>query len=232
MRILALDASTEVCTIALGGEAGLVERTKHAGQRHSELMLPMIQALLADAGSSLRELDGIAFGAGPGSFTGLRIACGIAQGLAFGADLPVLGVPTLAAMAEDARARGHGGRVYAALDARMREAYVAAYEHDGTSWHERVAPAVLPAEDAPLPTGAGWYGVGPGFAAYPALGTRLATVLAACDPTVLPSATAIARLALPRLAAGEGVAAGEAAPLYVRHRVALTTAERAAGFTL
>jgi len=232
MRILALDASTEMCTVALGGEAGFVERAVHAGQRHSGLLLPMIQSLLADAGTTLRELDGIAFGAGPGSFTGLRIACGVAQGLAFGADLPVIGVPTLAAMAEDARARGRGERVYAALDARMREVYVAAYEHDGAGWHERVAPAVLSAEDAPLPPGAGWFGAGPGFAAYPALNARLAGALAACDPTLLPSASAIARLALPRLAAGEGVAAGEAAPLYVRHHVALTTAERAAGSML
>ena len=232
MQILALDASTEMCTVALGGEAGFVERAEHAGQRHSELLLPMIQALLADAGATLRELDGIAFGSGPGSFTGLRVACGVAQGLAFGANLPVFGVPTLAAMAEVARAGGHGRRIYAALDARMREAYVAAYEHDGDAWHERVAPAVVPAEDAPRPPGSDWYGVGPGFAAYPALRTRLAGALATCDPTLMPSATAIGRLALPRLAAGEGVAAADAAPLYVRHRVALTTAERAAGSTL
>jgi tRNA threonylcarbamoyladenosine biosynthesis protein TsaB len=232
MRILALDASTEMCTVALGGEAGLVERAVLAGQRHSELLLPMIQSLLAEAGTTLRELDGIAFGAGPGSFTGLRIACGVAQGLAFGADLPVVGVPTLAAMAEDARASGRKDRVYAALDARMREVYIAAYEHDGAAWHERVAPAVLPAEEASVPPGSGWFGVGPGFAAYPALCTRLGGALAACDASLMPSASAIARLALPRLAAGEGVTAGEATPLYVRHRVALTTAERAAGSML
>ena len=232
MRILALDASTEMCSVALGGDAGFVERAVRAGQRHSELLLPMIQSLLAEAGTTLRELDGIAFGAGPGSFTGLRIACGVAQGLAFGADLPVIGVPTLAAMAEDARARGQGERIYAALDARMQEVYVAAYEHDGAGWHERVAPAVLPAEDAPLPADSGWFGAGPGFAAYPELRARLARALAACDPTLMPSAGAIARLALPRLAAGEGAAAGDAVPLYVRHRVALTTAERAAGSVL
>ena len=221
-----------MCTVTLGGEAGFIERAVHAGQRHSELLLPMIQSLLAEAGTTLRELDGLAFGAGPGSFTGLRIACGVAQGLAFGADLPVIGVPTLAAMAEDARARGLAERVYAALDARMREVYVAAYEHDNTGWRERVAPAVLPPEDVPLPADPGWFGVGPGFAAYPALRTRLGESLMACDPTLMPSASAIARLALPRLAAGEGVAAGEAVPLYVRHRVALTTVERTAGSTL
>jgi len=232
MQVLAIDASTEMCSVALGGPAGFVERAEHAGQRHSELLLPMIQALLADAGTALPGLDGIAFGSGPGSFTGLRIACGIAQGLAFGSDLPVVGVPTLAAMAEDARTSGLGERVYAALDARMHEVYVAAYEHDPMLWHARVAPAVVRAEEAPQPPGPGWLGVGPGFAAYPALRKRLAGALAACDPTLLPTATAIGRLALPILAAGEGVAAAAAAPLYVRHRVALTTAERAAGSTL
>jgi len=232
MRILALDASTEICTVALGGSAGFEERAVSAGQRHSELLLPMIRSLLADAGISLQELDGIAFGAGPGSFTGLRIACGIAQGLALGAGLPLVGVSTLAAMAEVAR-RGDGrARVIAALDARMHEVYIAAYEHDGARWHERVAPAVIKPEGAPLPPGVGWLGAGGAFAAYPALRLRLAAALADCDAGVTPTASAIGVLALPRFAAGEGVPARDAAPLYVRHRVALTTAERAAGSTL
>ena len=232
MRILALDASTEICTVALGGSAGFEERAVSAGQRHSELLLPMIRSLLADAGISLQELDGIAFGAGPGSFTGLRIACGIAQGLALGAGLPLVGVSTLAAMAEVARRRDGRGRVIAALDARMHEVYIAAYEHDGARWHERVAPAVIKPEAAPLPPGAGWLGAGGGFAVYPALRLRLAPALADCDAGVTPTASAIGVLALPRFAAGEGVPARDAAPLYVRHRVALTTAERAAGSTL
>src|SRR5258708_15314143 len=99
MRILAFDASTEICAVALGDGARWAERVEHAGQRHSELLLPMIRALLTEAGLALADLDGIAFGAGPGSFTGLRIACGVAQGLAFGADLPLAGVATLGAMA-------------------------------------------------------------------------------------------------------------------------------------
>jgi tRNA threonylcarbamoyladenosine biosynthesis protein TsaB len=232
MRILALDASTEICAVAVGGSAGFIERSEVAGQRHSELLLPMIRSLLADAGTSLRELDGIAFGAGPGSFTGLRIACGVVQGLALGAALPLVGISTLAAMAEVARRRDACTRVVAALDARMHEVYVAAYEHDGTSWHERVAPAVVKPEAAPLPPGAGWLGVGGAFAVYPALRLRLAGALADCDPGVTPTASTIGTLALPRFAAGEGVPARDAAPLYVRHRVALTTAERAAGSTL
>ena len=232
MRILALDTSTEICAVALGGSAGFEERAVSAGQRHSELLLPMIRSLLADAGMSLQELDGIAFGAGPGSFTGLRIACGIAQGLALGTGLPLVGVSTLAAMAEVARQRDGRGRVVAALDARMHEVYIAAYEHDGARWHERVAPAVVKPEAAPLPPAAGWLGVGGAFAAYPALRLRLAAALADCDAGVTPTASAIGALALPRFAAGESVPARDAAPLYVRHRVALTTAERAAGSTL
>jgi tRNA threonylcarbamoyladenosine biosynthesis protein TsaB len=232
MRILALDASTEICAVALGGSAGFAERAEVAGQRHSELLLPMIRSLLADAGTSLQELDGIAFGAGPGSFTGLRIACGIAQGLALGTGLPLVGISTLAAMAEVARQREACTRVIAALDARMHEVYVAAYEHDGVRWHERVAPAVVKPEAVPLPPGLGWLGAGGAFAAYPALRMRLAGALADCDAGITPTASAIGALALPKFAAGQGVSARDAAPLYVRHRVALTTAERAAGATL
>jgi tRNA threonylcarbamoyladenosine biosynthesis protein TsaB len=232
MAILALDASTELCSVAVGGSGGFVERVEHAGQRHSEMMLPMVHSVLADAGVALAQLEGIAFGAGPGSFTGLRIACGVAQGLAFGAGLPVVGVPTLAAIAEAARALGIRDRVYAALDARMREVYVAAYEYDGARWHERIEAAVVKPDAAPRPPGAGWFGAGNGFAAYADLRTRLARALTGCDATLAPVAGAIGALALPRFAAGEGVPARDATPLYVRHRVALTTAERASGAVL
>src|SRR5438128_8548750 len=143
MRILALDASTDVCAVAVGQASHWRERAEKAGQRHSEMMLPMVRALLDDAGLDLRDLDGIAFGAGPGSFTGLRIACGVAQGLALGASLPLMGVATLEAMAETARQRGCLTRVIAALDARMQEIYVAAYEHDGFHWRAVLDPAVV-----------------------------------------------------------------------------------------
>ena len=232
MRILALDASTEMCSVAFGGEEGFAERHVIAGQRHSELLLPMVQAMLAEAGVGLNALDGIAFGSGPGSFTGLRIACGVAQGLALGAGVPVIGVPTLAAMAEAMRSRDGSQRVVAALDARMREVYVAAYEYDGSSWRERVAPAVVAPEAAPLPPGRGWFGVGLGFEVYPALRNRLEVALSRCDATIAPGASAVGALALPGFAAGLGSAARDAAPLYVRHRVALTTAERATGVVL
>src|SRR5271167_1775066 len=202
MRILALDASTDVCAAALGDGASWGERVESAGQRHSELLLPMVHALLSEARLELTDLDGIAFGAGPGSFTGLRIACGVVQGLALGASLPVIAVATLEAMAETARSRSGCTRVIAALDARMQEVYLAAYEHDGTRWRETVPPCVVAPGDAPLPPGTGWSGVGNGFAAYPALGERLAGALASCDAGILPEAISIAVLAAPRFAAG------------------------------
>src|SRR5690348_10909386 len=142
MRILALDASTEMCAVALGDGAAWDERAQLAGHRHSELLLPMVRELLDGRGMALADLDGIAFGAGPGAFTGLRIACGIAQGLALGAGLPVIGVSTLEALAETARQRYGSSHVIAALDARAQEVYVAAYRHDGKRWVEVSAPAV------------------------------------------------------------------------------------------
>jgi tRNA threonylcarbamoyladenosine biosynthesis protein TsaB len=232
MRIIALDASTELCSAALGDGAAWKERAERAGQRHSELLLPMVRELLAEERIGLSEIDGIAFGAGPGSFTGLRIACGVAQGLAFAAGLPVVGVPTLEAMAEAARARYGATRVMAALDARMHEIYVAAYEHDGARWRAVVEPTAVDPEGAPLPPGRDWAGVGVGFAAYPSLGERLASVLGRRDETIAPDAVTVGTLALPRFAAGEGVHSRDAAPLYLRHRVALTAAERAAGLRL
>jgi tRNA threonylcarbamoyladenosine biosynthesis protein TsaB len=214
MRFAAFETSTEWCGVALwrDGEIAAIER--RAGNRHSELALPMLERLLAAAAMTPAELDAVAFGAGPGSFTGLRIACGLAQGLAFGSGIPVLGVSTLEALAEDSGAE----RVVACLDARMGEVYYSALEKDAGRWHEVVLAACVPPQ-AVAATGAGWVGCGNGFAVYGNLG--LSRVL----PQVHPSAVALARLAAPRLAAGEGVDAALAAPVYVREKVAYTRAE-------
>ena len=224
MRIVAFDTSTEACTVALFDGARWLDRSEHAGTNHSQRLLPIVRELLAESGIALRALDGIAFGAGPGSFTGLRIACGVAQGLALGTGLPLLGVGSLEAIAETAHTSHGWPRVACALDARMREVYFAAYEREEGSWRARVEPCVLAPAEAPRLQGR-WFGAGNGFAAYGALGERLA----GHDERTPPTAVAIGTLALPRFAAGEGVAAREAAPLYVRHRVALTAAERDAG---
>ena len=223
MNVLALETSTEHCSVALlhGGDETV--RAELAGQRHSELVLPMVDAVLAEAGIALRELDGLAFGAGPGSFTGLRIACGVVQGLALGADLKVVAVGTLLALARAAS----GDRVLACLDARMGEVYVAAYERRGDRFHEAVAPAVCRAQDAPKLEGGGWTGVGSGFKAHgDALAQRYAGQLAQVDATAWPQAAMVARIGAEVLAAGGGVAAEQAAPLYVRDRVALKMHEQ------
>jgi tRNA threonylcarbamoyladenosine biosynthesis protein TsaB len=226
MRILALDTSTEWCSVAAGDGDLWNEECLHSREAHSEHVLPMVDRVLASCGYALSSVDAIAFGAGPGSFTGVRIAAGVAQGLALGADVRVLPVCTLEAIA---RVDG-GERVIACLDARMREIYVGAYQRDGERYVEVAPPAVTAPERAARPRGEEWRGAGNGFAAYPGLRAQLA--LASVDDSAVPTARAIAAIALPRAIAGEGVGAADALPHYVRHRVALTAAERAAGATL
>lgn len=230
MQILALDTSTEwVSVAAFDGHAAVALRER-AGNAASERVLPLIAQVLARAATPLSALGGIAYGAGPGSFTGVRIACGIAQGLAFGAGIPVYGVSSLGAIAQTAwRTRGMA-RVIACIDARMREVYVAAYAHDGDGWTLASGPAVRRPDDVDVPAGGDWRGAGEGFAAYPQLADRLRLV--DVDSTIIPDARSVAELAWPKLAAGEGLPAAQAQPLYVRHRVALTRAERAAGVHL
>jgi len=233
MKLLALDTSTNWLSVACGDGTSWHVRGEPSGQAHSERVLPLVEAVLAEAAWPLAALDGIAFGAGPGSFTGVRIACGVAQGLAFGAALPVVPVSTLEALAQAAWRERGAMLVFACLDARMREVYVAAYERYGDGWRERLVPAVVAPDAAAMALHgepADWFGAGDGFAAYPDLQQRLG--LGRVDGSVVPDARAVGELAVPRFAAGAGVAAPEALPLYVRHRVALTTAERAAGLRL
>ena len=233
MRILALDTSTEWCSVAVGDGMRWHRLDEHAGQAHSERVLPMVHAALAAASWPLASLDGIAFGSGPGSFTGIRIGCGVAQGLALGANLPIAPIPTLAAVAQEVfRTRGWR-RVVACLDARMREVYIAAYARPDDHWREWAEPSVEPPAEAGRAASADdadWYGAGNGFAAYPLLAVQLLLRHSAADAR--PSAQSIGELAFPELAAGRGVTAVDAAPLYVRHRVALTAAEQAAGARL
>ena len=223
MNLLAIDTSTEMLALALGVGARVHERERVAGQRHAELILDEIDALLAREGLAVRDLHGVAYGAGPGSFTGLRIACGVAQGLAAARSIPVLGVSTLAAMAAAVDAE----RVVACLDARMGEVYHAAFERRVDALHEVIPPGLHRPEAVPVPAGAGWTGCGSGFAVHrAALAARCGAALSAILPAVVPSAAAMLRLAAPRFAAGEGLDATSAVPLYIRERVALKTSER------
>lgn len=223
MKLLALDASTENCSLALWLDGEVMSCQEIAGQRHSDLLLPMLEALLGDAGISLDVLDGIAFGEGPGSFTGLRIGCGVAQGLALGADLPVLGISTLLALA----AAAPGERVIACLDARIGEIYHAAYELKDGAWLTVSEPSLGLAQDAPAVAGNGWVGAGSGFSAYgEALQARYAGQLASSDGSVYPQAREMVKLAAPLFAQGLGRDAALAAPLYIRNKVALKMSER------
>ena len=225
VKLLALETSTHMLSVALSVDEILIERSEFCVNGGSNRLLPWVQQLLAEAGLSLQELDAIAFGSGPGSFTGLRMACGVAQGLAYGAGLPVIPVVTLAALA-----LSHGpGRVLACLDARMNEVYCAAYEVMGDEAEEMLAPTVCPPELLSLPSGTGWKGCGDGFASHAdALAARLGDALLSVDPKIPPLAPAVARLAKKQFHQGRALPAAEAVPLYVRDKVALTTRERLA----
>lgn len=223
MNILALDTSTEFCSAALRAGDQVIERGTAAGQSHSTLLLGMIDSLLAESGLQYSALDGIAYGEGPGAFTGLRIACAVVQGIAFAHDLPVCGIGTLRALA----ARSGAEQVIACLDARMGEVYHGAYLCSGGEWREVSAPRVCPPAMVPLPEGAGWAGCGSGFAAHgEILRGRLGAALQSSDTTLMPHAREIAMLAMPEFAAGSGRAAEFAIPVYVRDKVALKTGER------
>lgn len=223
MKILALETSTEYCSVALWRDGDIDARETLAGQRHSELLLGMVDEVLRRHGLRTRDLDGIAFGAGPGSFTGLRIACGLAQGLASGAQLRVVGVSTLLALAVAARAT----RAVCCLDARMGEVYHAAYAGDGSGWDTVHAPALYAPDGVPPLEEGAWTGCGSGFKAYrDALARRYTGRLSAIMPDVYPHASAIAALAVPEFEAGRAVTAAQAAPLYIRDKVALRSDER------
>ncbi len=225
MKLLALDSATQRRSVALLLGDHLIERCADGSQQEDEALLPQVQELLEQADTRLRELDAIAFCAGPGAFTGIRIGCGIAQGLAFGLDLPVVPVSSLMAIAASADRR----RVVVALDARMGEIYHAAYEQRDSGWRCLAAPSVCSAERAPRPEGDGWFGAGSGFAAYGAqLRERYGTTLIGADASIEPSAAQIARLGAQAFARGESVPAHLALPVYVRDKVALTTTEQAA----
>jgi tRNA threonylcarbamoyladenosine biosynthesis protein TsaB len=225
MKLLVLDTSTEWCSAALWLDGRIHARRVLAEQRHSSLLLPMVDELLRETGLTLRQLDGIGYGAGPGSFTGLRIACAVTQGLAFGADLPVVGVSTLESIAEQTGA----ARVLTVLDARMAEVYWAAYQREAAGWRCVAEPALAMPESVAVPDGEGWVGAGNGFVALGAvLRPRLQARLTRIDDTLMPDAAAMAPLAAAAFARGEGMDAALAAPIYLRDKVALTIDERRA----
>ena len=233
MNLLALDTSTEFLSLALKLNEETFTHYQAVGSAASQLVLPQIQVLLDSANIKLSDLDGIAFGAGPGAFTGVRIACGVAQGLGFGANLSVVGINTLMALAE---ASGQQ-KVIACLDARMGEIYHAAFVKENGTWVKISETIVCKPQDAPMLQGGEWAGVGSGWAVYgeqllqvyaPNLSQNLPTVLA----DITPTAEAIMRLAQPVFKAGLAKPALDAKPIYIRNRVALTTLEREQGLRI
>jgi len=224
--IVAFDTSTEPWSAAVRVADRLVAYESDAGLRASARLVPVVLGLLEQAGIGLREVDAIAFGRGPGAFTGLRTACSVAQGLALGADKPVLPIDSLLAVAEDAR-DGQAGplRVWVVMDARMEEVYAAQYGFEHGQW--RVLDAPMLARVGVLQ--AAWEAVPPAWLAGTALevfGPRLPTFGARCTPQARPRAAALLSLAREAWAHGQAVPAEAALPLYVRDQVALTTAQR------
>lgn len=227
MKILAIETATEACSMALWIDGDVRERFEIAPRRHTELVLPWADALLADAGLRRAQIDAIACGRGPGAFTGVRLAVALAQGMAFALDRPVLAISTLAALALQAQA-GEGDHVLAAIDARMGEVYIAEFVADASAHvlplgaESLAAPGVIERTNT-----APCIGVGTGFAADDGvLASRLSAQLVRCDATALPHAADIARLAAVAWTRGEAIAPDALEPAYLRNNVAKTLAEQ------
>jgi tRNA threonylcarbamoyladenosine biosynthesis protein TsaB len=217
--LLALDTATEACSVALLHNGQVLSHYEVIPRLHAQRLLPMIKQLLAEGGVTLSELDAIAFGRGPGAFTGVRIAIGVVQGLAFALERPVLPISNLAVLAQRSL-REHGAQqVAAAIDARMDEVYWGCYRAEQGEMRLLGHEAVLPPEQAVLPRGADgeWFGAGTGWGTF---APRIATVVTAQDAQMLPHAQDLLSLAQFAWARGEAVAADQAQPVYLRDQVA------------
>lgn len=231
MKLLALETATKACSVALWVDGAVIERHELAPRRHAELVLPMVDAVLAEAGVAKRQLDAIAVGRGPGAFTGVRLAIAVAQGLALALDRPVVTVSTLAALAMAASAAGSAGAapILALIDARMGEVYAACFRSDAQGLVEPFGTEELAMPGAlALPAHPAWRIVGSGWSTYreavlPLLG---GAAIEFEDGAALPRAAAVAHLGARDFARGLGVDAALAQPVYLRDKVALTLAEQ------
>jgi len=223
--ILAIETSSELASAALLHGDRLIARETSGVQTHSQSLLPMVQDLLKQSGMTLAQCDAIAFGSGPGSFTGVRTACGVAQGLAFGCGLPLVPVVTLAAMAQACREASGAENVLVLLDARMDEVYWAQYRYHDSGWRTVIEPRLSAASEV-APEGDAVM-CGNGLTAYAPAFARLSAVRN-MQPRIVLHAAQMATLAALAFAEGRTVAARDAQPLYLRNKVALTTAERLA----
>ena len=233
MKLLAIETSTEACSVAVWIDGGVIERFELAPRRHTELVLPWAGELLAEAGIAKSQLDAIAVGRGPGAFTGVRLAVALVQGMALALDKPVLSISTLAALAmsappgQDANARDE--RILAAIDARMGELYLGLFRRDPEKHLIALGNEWMATPSSPgVPAGGPLIGVGSGFSADDkALVAALGEALRSFDGDALPHAADIARLGALAFARGEAIAADVLEPAYLRNKVALTLAEQA-----
>ena len=221
MKILALETATEACSAALYSNGEVLERYRVEPRGHSGLILGMMESLLDEAGLQLADMDALAFGRGPGSFTGVRIAVGVAQGAAYAADLPLVPVSTLATLAQGAFRRDGSRRVLAAFDARMGEVYWGAFEAGPEGLMAPVCPEAVSAPGAVEPPREGrWHGVGSGWKSYGReLGGRFGDRLEGVDGDALCRAADLVLLAAAAVARGEAVPPAQALPVYLRDRV-------------
>lgn len=216
--LLALDTATEACSVALLHEGRVLSRYEVIPRLHAQRVLPMVQEVLAEAGIALAAVDAIAFGRGPGAFTGVRIAVGVVQGLAFALGRPVLPISNLAVMAQRAHREHAATQVATAIDARMDELYWGCYRLEGGEMRLAGVEAVLPPEQAALPRDASgeWFGAGTGWA----FASRIPVQVQAMDAGLLPHAVDLLTLAGFAWARGEAVDAELAQPVYLRDNVA------------
>ena len=238
MKLLAFETATEACSVALYLDGEIIERHEVAPRLHAEYALPWAEALLAEAGIKRSQLDTIAISRGPGAFTGVRLAIALAQGIALALDRPVVAVSTLQVIAADMpptlRKQGRDGeakqRILAAIDARMGEVYVGAFERRGDELVGLSTEMVCAPQAVTLPDDlGGWNAVGTGFAALDgALAAHLGEHLSSIDASVLPHAGDLARLAAAAYARGEAIAPERIEPAYLRNDVALTLQEQRA----
>ena len=221
MNILAIETSGAACSVALLLGTVLEQRLEQESRRHGELILTMMDDLLAEAGIGLTRLDALAFGQGPGSFTGVRIAASVVQGAAYGAARPVVPISTLAALAQGHLRSGGSARVLAAFDARMGEVYWGPYRLGAGDWVQAAGAEEVAAPQAvSLPADGDWSGVGSGWATHGnRLRRRLGSRLLAVTPDAQCEARDIAVLAAAELAQGHYVPAEQARPVYLRERV-------------
>lgn len=223
MRILAIDTATEACSVALWNDGTTFAHFELCPREHTQRILPLVRAALADADVKLTDLDALAFGRGPGSFTGVRIGIGIAQGLALGAELPMIGVSTLATMAQGAWRKTGATRVLAAIDARMGEVYWAEYQRDADGvWHGEETEAVLKPEavsERLQQLDGSWAMVGTGWGAWPELAANSPLTLTDGE-MLLPTAEDMLPIARQLFAAQKWVTVEQAEPVYLRNEVA------------